>query len=260
MPGKVHIVGGGPGDPELLTLRGLRTLEAADVVLHDDLVSREILARTPSTAAIFNVGKRCGRKSTSQEEINALLIAYAHAGFQVVRLHGGDPSIFGRAGEEIRALREAAVDFEIVPGVTAPLAAAAEAGIPLTERHVASSVLFLTGHHAARVEGEDTGSAARRGWPASIPPDTTVVIYMPGEDYARLADDLARAGLAADTPCLIVSSASTAHAQTLVTTLARLGEAPRLPAPKLLIAGALAASARSRSEDEASVPASQQAD
>lgn len=259
MPGKVHIVGAGPGDPELLTLRALHALQAADVVLHDDLVSQGILALAPSTAAIFNVGKRCGRKSTSQEEINALLVAYAHAGFQVVRLHGGDPSIFGRAGEEIRALRDADVEFEIVPGVTAPLAAAAEAGIPLTERHVASSVLFLTGHHAAKSRGED-GSAARRGWPTSIPPETTVVIYMPGEDYARLADSLARAGLAPDTPCLIVSSASTARAETLLTTLARLGEAPRLPAPKLLILGAVATSARTRSADEATIPASQQAD
>lgn len=259
MPGKVHIVGAGPGDPELLTLRGLHALQAADVVLHDDLVSQGILARASSTAAIFNVGKRCGRKSTSQEEINALLVAYAHAGFQVIRLHGGDPSIFGRAGEEIRALREALVDFEVVPGVTAPLAAAADAAIPLTERHVASAVLFFTGHHAAKSRGED-GSAARRGWPTSIPPDTTVVVYMPGEDYARLADDLARAGLEPGTPCLIVSSASTARVQTLLTTLARLGEAPRLSSPKLLIAGAIVASARTRSEKEATIPASQQAD
>ncbi|HEV2492369.1 MAG TPA: uroporphyrinogen-III C-methyltransferase [Terriglobia bacterium] len=260
MPGKVHIVGAGPGDPDLLTLRALRALEAADVVLHDDLVPPEILALAPSSAAIFNVGKRCGQKSTSQAEINALLVAYAGAGFQVVRLHGGDPSIFGRVGEEIRALREAAVDFEIVPGVTAPLAAAAEARIPLTERHVASSVLFLTGHHAAGEVGQDAGSAARPGWPGSIPPHTTVVVYMPGEDYTRLADDLARAGLAPDTPCLIVSSASTARAQTFLTALASLAEAPRLLSPKVLIVGAVAASASSRSEDAASIPASVQAD
>src|SRR5207253_3203635 len=131
MKGKVYIVGAGPGDPELLTLKAARVLSAADVVLHDDLVTSEILERVSPSASIFSVGKRCGRKSVAQEEINSLLVAYALAGFTVVRLKGGDPLVFGRSGEELQALREAGVDFEVVPGVTAATGAAAAAGISL---------------------------------------------------------------------------------------------------------------------------------
>lgn len=239
MAGKVYLVGAGPGDPDLVTLKALRALQAADVVLHDDLVPPEILELATSSAAVFSVGKRCGRKSVSQEEINALMVTYARAGFQVVRLQGGDPLIFGRAGEEIRALREAQVEFEIVPGVTAPLGAAAGAGIPLTERGVASSVIFLTAHHS---KGHD-GGKSRLGWPASIPRDTTVVVYMPGDDYALVATELEAVGLGRETPCLIVSSASTTREQTHLTTLAELSRAPRLPSPKLLIVGAVATDA-----------------
>ena len=238
MAGKVYLVGAGPGDPELLTLKALRLLQAADVVLHDDLVPPEVLRLASASAAVFSVGKRCGRKSISQEEINALMVAYAHAGFQVVRLQGGDPLIFGRAGEEIRALRQAGIDFEIVPGVTAPLGAAAAARISLTERHLASSVIFLTAHHSIKHDGE-----AWPGWPASIAPDSTVVVYMPGDDYALLAARLQSAGLEPDTPCLIVSNASTPQEQSHPTTLAELSQAPRLPSPKLLIVGAVVASA-----------------
>src|SRR5262249_9468811 len=147
--GKVYIVGAGPGDPELLTVKAVRILGLADVVLHDDLVSLAILQRVSPRAAVFSVGKRCGQKSITQEEINSTLVTYAGAGFTVVRLQGGDPAIFGRMGEEVQALREAGVDFEIVPGVTAASSAAAAAGFPLTQRHVASSVVLMTGHHCA---------------------------------------------------------------------------------------------------------------
>ncbi len=136
MSGKVYLVGAGPGDPELLTRKALRLLRAADVVLHDDLVAPEILALIPPTARLHNVGKRCGRKSITQEEINALLVAYASDGLTVVRLKGGDPLIFGRAGEEMEVLWEARIDFEVVPGVTAALGAAAAARIPLTDRRL----------------------------------------------------------------------------------------------------------------------------
>ncbi len=238
MAGKVYLVGAGPGDPELLTLKALKALEAADVVLHDDLVPPEVLWLASPSAAVFGVGKRCGRKSISQEEINALMVAYAHAGFQVVRLQGGDPLIFGRAGEEIRALREAGVEFEIVPGVTAPLGAAAAARVSLTERHVASSVIFLTAHHSIEHDGKTWP-----GWPASIAPGSTVVVYMPGDDYASLAALLEASGLERETPCLIVSSASTTREEIHLTTLAELPRAPRLPSPKLLIVGAVAARA-----------------
>src|SRR6184192_1706377 len=148
MNGKVYLVGAGPGDPELLTLKALKILKRADVVLHDDLVSMEILAFVPSTARIQNVGKRCGGKSTSQREINSLLIQYALLGLQVVRLKGGDPFIFGRGGEEMQALREGGIEVEVVPGITAALGAAAAIQIPLTYREISSSLVFLTGHHA----------------------------------------------------------------------------------------------------------------
>src|SRR5713226_8045631 len=148
MTGKVYLVGAGPGDPELLTLKALKLLRLADVVLHDELIGPEILASVPSSAQVHNVGKRCGRKSITQEAINALLVKQALLGLQVVRLKGGDPLIFGRGGEEIEALRKANIDFEIVPGVTAALGAAAAAQIPLTHRELASAVVFLTAHHA----------------------------------------------------------------------------------------------------------------
>ncbi len=146
MKGKVYLVGAGPGDPELLTVKALRLLQTADAVLHDDLVSPEILQLIPATAQVHNVGKRCGKKKISQEEINFLMVALADSGLRVVRLKSGDPLIFGRAGEEIEALRKAGIPYEIVPGVTSALGAAAAAQIPLTHRR-ASSALVL--HHGA---------------------------------------------------------------------------------------------------------------
>ena len=242
-PTKVHLVAAGPGDPDLLTMKAQRILGEADVVLHDDLVTPEVLAKVSPRASVFNVGKRCGPKNISQEEINSTVVAYARSGLRVARLKGGDPLIFGRAGEEIRALREAGVDFEIVPGVTAPLGAAAAAGIPLTERGMASSVVFLTGHHSA------SRARSELGWPGSIRPDTTVVVYMPGDDYAGLAAELCARGCDFETACVIVSGASTAQQQTHVTTLRELPSAPRLPSPKLLIVGAVAASAVTGTRD-----------
>src|SRR5271166_997515 len=134
MKGRVYLVGAGPGDPELLTVRALRLLKTADAVLHDDLVSAEILALASPLAQLHNVGKRCGAKKISQEEINFLMVAFASAGASVVRLKSGDPLIFGRAGEEVEALRHAGIDYEIVPGITAAFGAAAAAKIPLTHR------------------------------------------------------------------------------------------------------------------------------
>ena len=139
MPGKVYLVGAGPGDPELLTLKALRVLKAADVVLHDALIGAEILALVPHRAILENVGKRCGRKSALQQDINQSLINYARLDLQVVRLKGGDPLIFGRCGEEIEALRQGGIDFEIVPGITAALGAAASAHIAISLRRCWSS-------------------------------------------------------------------------------------------------------------------------
>src|ERR1700684_664571 len=148
MKGKVYLVGAGPGDPELLTVKALRLLESANVVLHDDLVAPEILKLIPSTAQVQNVRKRCGTKTMRQEEINFLLVPLAAFGSQVVRLKSGDPLIFGRAGEEIEALRRSNIEYEIVPGVTSALGAAAAAGIPLTHRRASSTIVLATGHRA----------------------------------------------------------------------------------------------------------------
>src|ERR1700674_2328700 len=148
MKGKVYLVGAGPGDPELLTLKALRLLRAADVVLHDDLVTLEILRLISPAADVRNLGKRCGSKTMRQEEINFLMVTLAASGQQVVRLKSGDPLIFGRAGEEIEALRRANIEYEICPGVTSALGAAAAAGIPLTHRRASSAVVLATGHRA----------------------------------------------------------------------------------------------------------------
>src|SRR5216683_1229400 len=231
MRGKVYLVGAGPGDPELLTLKALKLLRSAEVVLHDDLIGPEILAFIPSSTPRHNVGKRCGRKSISQQEINRLLVQKALLGLRVVRLKSGDPLIFGRAGEEIEALRNANIEFEIVPGVTAALGAAANAQIPLTHRQVSSAVVVVTGHHAASDEFAD--------WPAKIPTDATVVVYMPGYDYRCTAEQLLRAGVPGTTPCAIISQATLPHEQVHVTHVEDLHTSPRLPAPTLLVVGEL---------------------
>jgi uroporphyrin-III C-methyltransferase len=229
MSGKVFLVGAGPGDPELLTLKALRVLQAADVVLHDDLIGREILALIPKSAEVRNVGKRCGRKGIQQEEINALLVAFASFGLNVVRLKGGDPSIFGRAGEEMNALRKADVSFEIVPGVTSALASAASVQVSLTQRDQASAVIFLTSHHAHPRESVE--------WRAYVSSGATLAIYMPGFHYQQTASQLIAAGLKGETPCAIVSRASSKQEQVHRTTVGNLPSAPRLPAPTLLLVG-----------------------
>jgi uroporphyrin-III C-methyltransferase len=150
MSGKVYLVGAGPGDPELLTLKALRLLRSADVVLHDELIGPEILKLVPASTLLRNVGKRGGRKNIRQQEIDVLLVQYALLDLQVVRLKGGDPLIFGRAGEEVEALRRANIELEIVPGISSMLGAAAAVQIPLTHRAFSSSLVVLTGHNSPR--------------------------------------------------------------------------------------------------------------
>jgi uroporphyrin-III C-methyltransferase len=241
MSGKVYLVGAGPGDPELLTLKALRLMKTADVVLHDELVGAEILAFIPATAKLHNVGKRSGKRSTVQTEIHTLLVQYALMGLQVVRLKGGDPLVFGRVGEEIEALRNANIDFEIVPGVTAALGAAAYTQIPLTHRQLASSFIVLTGHRS---------SADNSDWPASIPSSTTVVVYMPGYDYAGTASHLQAIGVKATTPCAIISRATLNDQQSFQTTLQDLPSAPQLPSPTLLVVGEVVGLAKISSQQE----------
>ncbi|HXJ86594.1 MAG TPA: uroporphyrinogen-III C-methyltransferase [Candidatus Binatia bacterium] len=229
MKGKVFLVGAGPGDPELLTVKALRLLQSAEAILYDELVSPQILKLIPATAQVHNVGKRCGEKRIQQEEINFLMIALADSGLRVIRLKSGDPMIFGRAGEEIEALRRVNVDYEIVPGITAAFGAAASVHIPLTHRLVSSAVVFLTAHQAANSEAVDWEKLAGSG--------ATLVIYMPGHNHAHLATKLQAAGLAGDTPAVIISRASTPHQQTFHTTISQLQFSRRLAAPSLLIVG-----------------------
>jgi len=229
MKGKVYLVGAGPGDPELLTLKALRLIKTADVVLHDDLITEQILALIPSYAEVRNVGKRCGQKNITKDEINALMVQNALMGMQVVRLKSGDPLIFGRAGEEMEALREANIEFEIVPGVTAALGAAAAAQIPLTHRRVSSSLTFLTGHHSAEHGSYDSLSG--------IPPDSTLAVYMPGDGYNDIVGKLLQAGLKSSTPCALISQATSKGQRIHRTTLERLPFSPHLPAPSLLLVG-----------------------
>jgi uroporphyrin-III C-methyltransferase len=229
MKGKVYLVGAGPGDPELLTLKALGVLKTAEAVLHDDLVSAEILQLIPAAAQVHNVGKRCGKKNIQQEEINFLMVALADSGLRVVRLKSGDPLIFGRAGEEIEALRRAEIPFEIVPGVTSALGAAAAAQIPLTHRRTSSALVFITAHQAP---GSDAAN-----WTKLASSGATLVIYMPGGNYSEVAAKLKSAGLAAETPCAVISRATTAEQRTHRSTIADLPRSPRLTAPTLLVVG-----------------------
>jgi uroporphyrin-III C-methyltransferase len=248
MNGKVYLVGAGPGDPELLTVKALRLLRAADVVLHDDLVTPEILKLISPAAEVQNVGKRCGSKTIRQEEINFLMVARAAAGRQVVRLKSGDPLIFGRAGEEMEALRGANIEYEIVPGVTSSLGAAAAAGIPLTHRR-ASSTIVLTAGHRASAGGESANDDA--DWSQFAAAESTLVVYMPGSDYGEISSRLTAAGFAQETPCAVISRATTREQRIYRTTVSDLHRAPRLAAPTLLVVGEVVKFADSNLIEEA---------
>ena len=229
--GSVWLVGAGPGDPELLTLKAFRVLATADVVVHDGLVSDEILDLAPPAARRISVAKRKSRHSYAQGEINRMLVAFALDGLTVVRLKGGDPFIFGRGGEELEACREAGVACHVVPGVTAALAAAADAGAPLTHRGAAQAVTFVTGHAAAGAEPD-------LDWASLAKPNHTVVIYMGLSTAAGIASRLMAAGRVGSTPALIVENASRADERRVVTDLAGLAEAAAgISGPALLIVG-----------------------
>jgi uroporphyrin-III C-methyltransferase len=230
-PGTVWLVGAGPGDPDLLTVRALKVIASADVIVHDGLVSPAILALAPSRSRLIDVAKRRSRHSYPQEEINRMLAAFALEGLTVVRLKGGDPFIFGRGGEEMEACRAAGVDCYVVPGVTAALAAGAGAGAPLTHRGAAQAVTFVTGHAKA-------GEAPDLDWPALARANQTVVIYMGLATAAPIAARLVAAGRAPSTPALIVENASLPNERRVVTTLGGIGEAAaRLSGPAILIVG-----------------------
>jgi uroporphyrin-III C-methyltransferase len=220
--GKVYLVGAGPGDPELLTVKASALLASADVVYHDDLVSREILQLAQANALVISVGKRCGPKHITQSEINQKLVDSARGGMSVVRLKSGDPLLFGRAAEEINALTAAAIPYEIVPGITAASAAAAALGRSLTARGAASSVVFLSGHHAPTANRD-------------LPP--TRVVYMPGANLRAQAEEWLQNDESPDLPCVLISRISQPEESILRMPLRDLAAAVVPAAPALLIAG-----------------------
>ncbi|WP_347276654.1 uroporphyrinogen-III C-methyltransferase [Caulobacter segnis] len=240
--GSVVLVGAGPGDPDLLTIKALKALQAADVIVHDGLVSAEILDLAPAKARRIDVAKRKSRHTLPQDDINGLLVALAQDGLSVVRLKGGDPFIFGRGGEELEACRAAGVDCTVIPGVTAALAAGASSGAPLTHRGAAQAVTFVTGHAAHGEPDLD--------WPALARPNHTVVIYMGLSTAGLIAGRLMDAGRASATPALVVVNASRADEQRITTTLSDLAEvAAGLSGPALLMVGEAMALAQAGGAD-----------
>jgi len=230
--GKVFLVGAGPGDPELLTVKAQRLISQAALILHDDLVAPAILALAAPHAEVANVGKRFGAKGATQAEINKRMIAAARRGLEVVRLKGGDPGIFGRLAEEIDALETAGVPFEVVPGVTAGIAAAASLGVSLTDRRKAARVVVVTNHLA---HSEATPEST--DWRGLIREDSTLVIYMPGHDFAALRDQLLAAGCPLDMPAAIVSRASLPDQRYRFITAGELDGLPPIDSPAVLLVG-----------------------
>ena len=232
MMAKVYLVGAGPGDPDLLTVKAVRMLRSADIVLHDALVSDEILQIVRPNAQLIDVGKRRGEKRLTQDAINQLLVDLAGCADIIVRLKGGDPAIFGRAAEEMSALRQAGIEFEIVPGITAAVAAAAQAKITLTDRQSSAGVVFLTAQQAT---GKGRTNIARYA-----SQDCTLAIYMPAGQYREIRNDLIAAGLALDTPCLVVANASRPNQELLWTDVAALASVIVPQSPALIIIGSVA--------------------
>lgn len=230
--GSVHLVGAGPGDPELLTLKAARLIGEAQVLIYDALVSDEIMARVNPAAERIYAGKKRSEHALPQEEINALLIAQARRGKRVVRLKGGDPYTFGRGGEEAEALADAGIPVEVVPGITAAAGVAAYAGIPLTHRDYARSCVFVAGHLK-------DGSTAL-DWPAIARRQQTIAIYMGLNSLPVLCEKLMEHGLPADWPAAIVQRGTTPQQRTVTGTLAtlpRLAAEARLKAPTLILIG-----------------------
>jgi uroporphyrin-III C-methyltransferase len=237
MAGKAYLVGGGPGRADLITVRGLNLLRQAEVVLYDRLIAQELLQEAPPNAELIFVGKGPDRHMLPQEEINQLLVERVKAGKQVVRLKGGDPFVFGRGGEEVLALAEAGLCFEIVPGISSVLAAPAYAGIPVTHRGMVTSFAVVTGHE------DPTKPESTTDWAvlARIP---TLILLMAVKHIADICAELIQAGRAAETPAAAISWATTDYQQVLRVTLGNLPEAiktQKLPTPVVTVIGEVAA-------------------
>lgn len=236
LTGHVSLVGAGPGAEDLLTLRAQRALQEADVIVYDRLVPESIVAQGRRDARRIFVGKAKGNHSLSQDQINALLISEARSGNRVVRLKSGDPLVYGRAGEEMAALRSAGISFDVVPGITAAFAAAAEAEIPLTLRNASSSLVFATGHDADGETLPDWAGLALNG--------TTVVVYMGRSVAAKVALQLVEAGLTPSTPVAVIENASRANSTAYagrLDELGRIASRPELTGPVLIIIGEVVA-------------------
>jgi uroporphyrin-III C-methyltransferase len=226
---KVWLIGAGPGDPELMTLKAARALGAADVVLIDDLVSRGCLAHARSDAKVIEAGKRGGCKATPQEFIERLMIQYARQGKTVARLKGGDPFVFGRGGEELEALRAAGIDVEVIPGITAGVGAPATLGIPVTHRGVSRGVIFVTGH---------TRDGAEPDWPALARTGLTLVIYMGITRLPEITAALLRAGMSPDTPSCAIENGTLRNQRQVIAPLATLARrAAGLTSPAIVVIG-----------------------
>ena len=234
--GCVQLVGAGPGDPGLLTLRALRALQDADVILYDRLVSADVLALARREAQMIEVGKSAGSHSVTQERIHALMVEHAQRGRRVVRLKGGDPFVFGRGGEELEWLRAHGVDYEVVPGITAAVGCAAYAGIPLTHRDHSGSVRFVTAHCASALDSID--------WKGLATSRETLAVYMGVAMVARLQGELLRHGRAAETPIAFVENGSRPNQRVVLGTLGHaedLARRERITSPALLFVGSVAA-------------------
>lgn len=230
MAGKVYLIGAGPGDPELITVKALKAMQAADVILIDDLVNRELLQHAPK-GRVIEVGKRGGCKSTPQHFINRMMVALAEQGQIVARLKGGDPFLFGRGGEEILTLRTAGIPVEVIPGITSGIAAPASIGIPVTHRELSHGVTFITGH---------TRNSAAPDWPALVQGGTTLVIYMGMKRLASIVTDLLNAGMAPDIPAAAVQQGTLPQQRHIVSPLNMLPMAVQqegLTSPGIIVVG-----------------------
>ena len=229
-PGEVALVGAGPGDPELLTLKAFNCLQQADVVLYDYLVSDEIIALIPSETILVCVGKRAGHHSVPQEKTNQLLVDFARRGHKVVRIKGGDPFVFGRGGEELEVLADSGIRFQVVPGITAAAGATAYAGIPLTHRDYAQSALFVTGHLKEESDDMDWSTLARG--------NQTLVIYMGLMKSHYIQNQLIKHGRSASTPVAIIERGTQIQQKVFTGELCQLSELSKeAQAPSLIVVG-----------------------
>lgn len=234
--GKVYLVGAGPGDPQLLTIKAVKALKEADVVIYDRLVGEEILCLAPESAEMIYVGKRTGKHEVPQDKITELIIEKAQGGGKIVRLKGGDPFIFGRGGEEAEALVEKGIEFEVVPGVSSAVVAPAYAGIPLTHRDYAASVAIVTGHRAGDAEKPID-------WVKIANAVDTLVILMGVESLDGIVGKLLKGGISADKPVAMVESGTYPKQRTLIATLGTIikeAEAKQIKPPAVIVIGEVA--------------------